>query len=228
MFNKRHYSLLLGALLMALSAHAQPEWSIKPGAYYNGSINSVSVNGGGLVVGLEYMPAERNIFSIDLRTKYGNYTFNDGTKSLTNTTLDPFNPHITYPPSEPGPPANKNEARVDYDVYSPQISLVPKLHIYPNKSLTLYLENEFAIGLITGKFKYMGFDKKEKFTEPIYSYNVGIGAAFHMFTLSLGYSTLNLSDIINKHKPSAYTVDIPNQNASFYFNLTFRFSLKNK
>ena len=53
LLKKRHYSLLLGALFMLQIVHAQSEWSIKPGAYYYGSINSLSVNGGGLVVGLE-------------------------------------------------------------------------------------------------------------------------------------------------------------------------------
>ena len=223
MFNKRYY-LLLGALFMVLTAHAQSEWSLKPGAYYNGSINSTNVNGGGLVVGLEYMPEERHVFSMDLRTKYGYYGFNDGTK-WGIPIYDPSNPHTEPIPSIP--PVNNNEARVDYNVFSPQISLVPKLHIYPNKSFSLFLENEFAIGLITGKFKYMGFDTKEKFTEPIYSYNVGIGAAFHKITISIGYSTLNLSDKINKHKPPGYTVDIPNQNVSVYVNVILRFSLMN-
>ena len=226
MISKRYYSLLLGALMaffMLPVVHAQSEWSLNAGSNLNTGFTAMDVGGFGPIVSLEYMPAKDHFFSLELRTKYDFYFFNDGSKWAT----DEFGNKIS-------PPINKNEARLDYNFFTPRIGLAPKLHLRFNKPVSLFLENEFDIGLMTGKAKYIGFDEKKKITEPIYCYSVGVGFELNVnnnwdmsIIFSMGYSTLNFKDNIVKHKPIGFQTNIPNQRAPFYCNIIFKFPLKN-
>ena len=228
MLNKRCYRLLfrtLMAFFMLQIAHAQSEWSLTPGFYYNGGWSTMDVGGFGPIAGLEYKPTKTHFFSLELRTKYGFYFFNDGTEWVTDENGNKLLP-----------PLNNNEARVDYKLFTPRIGLVPKLHLRFDKPLSLFLENELDIGLMTGKIKYFGFGERKRITEPIYCYSVGVGFEFkgdrdkggpHL-VLSMGYSTLNFINNIKKHRPTGYNVEIPNQRAPFYMNLVLKFPLKCK
>ena len=231
MLNKRYYRLLFGTLMaffMLQIVHAQSKWYLNTGAYFNIGSTTMDVGGEALDVGLEYKPAKKHLFSIELRTKIGHYTFNDGTEKVS------FPDGDDIPGNEPlYPPLNKNEARVKYKIFFPGIGLVPKLHIHFNKPISLFLENEFDIGLMSGNFKYKGFDKREKITEPIYCYSAGIGIEYEDddddwgISVSMGYSTLNFRDEIVKHQPVGYNEKIPNQHTPFYMNIIFKFSLNN-
>ena len=222
MLYKKYYSLLLGTLMtffMIQIVHAQSEWSFNAGMYVNNGISSLDAGGVALNAGLEYKPKKKHLFSMELRTKLGHYSFNDGTEWAT----DEFG-------NENIPPLNPNEARVKYKLFTPMIGLVPKLHLHFNKPLSIFLENEFDIGLMTGRARYKGFDKRKKITEPIYCYNVGIGVEYEdenqVYSVSIGYSTLDFNDEIAKHKPIGYQEKIPNQHTPFYVSFLIKFSLK--
>ena len=236
MLNKRCYRLPFGVLLaffMLPIVHAQSEWSMKAGVNYNGGFSGMDVLGGAVVAAFEYKPAKDHFFSVDFRTKYGEYWFNDGTEWGSSPV---WNGDGYLNDNEPTiPPLNKNEARVKYSVFTPQIGLAPKFHLRSSKPLSLFLENEFDIGLMTGKIRYMGFDERKKITEPIYCYSVGVGLEYECnrgnggphLILSMGYSTLNFNDNIKKHQPVGYNEKIPNQHTPFYMNIIFKFSLNN-
>ena len=216
MQNKKYYSLLLVAFV-ALSVfqtvHGQ-EWSLNPGVFYNGKVMPQYVNGVGLVVGLGYMPSEKHVFSVEFRTKYGFYNFDDGTKWSTDENGYSI------------PPVNPNEARLEYKLFSPQVSLVPKLYLRFNKPVSLFLEGEHGVGLMTGRFLFKGFDDKKRITETFFSYGAGLGVEYDVddlvINVSIGYSTLNFKDKIKKNVPTDYHEFMPNQNAPVYLNIMFK------
>ena len=217
--NKKYYSFLLAVFMIILPfqpIHSQSKWSINPGVYYNGGGIPSKVNGVGVVAGLDYMPAK--VFSIELRTKYGFYEFNDGTKWTTDSDGNEI------------PPKNPNEARVDYKTFSPQIGLVPKFYIRFSDVFSIILENEAAVGFMTGKYKYKGISRKEKFTEPVFCYNGGIGLSYKEddweISMLIGYSTLNFRDNIKEHQPTGYRDKIPNQDSPIYFKIQFKVPLR--
>ena len=179
---------------------------LNPGLFYNGNGFSDDTEGLGLVLGLEYIQSENSIFSVELRTKYGYYNFDDGTKWRT----DDDGGYV--------PPKNSGEARLTYNLFSPQIGIVPKLYLRFEDVFSLYLENELAVGLIKGEFKFKGIDKKSNFTEPVFCYNIGVGGEYrfqkYILTGSISYSTLNFRSKIRKHQPLGFKESIPNQNAA--------------
>lgn len=191
-----------------------------PGVFYNGQFFSEEVNGFGAIAGLEYRKQPNHFFSIELRTKYGYYTFNDGTKWTTNNdgSLEP--------------PKNPEKARLEYSLFSPQMGIVPKLHLCLDESFSLFLENEFAAALMTGYFEFKGIEGKKNFTESFFVYNVGIGADYKIKNCSLvgsiNYSTLNFRGNIKKHRPAGYLEHIPNQNAILLINLIVKIPLSGK
>jgi len=199
------------------TVNAQSKFFLSPGIFYNGSGFSDDVSGIGLIAGIEYAPAKDYWFSVRLNTKYGYYAFNDGTKWRSDKDGNPL------------PPKNRDEARLKYNLFSPQVGLAPKLHLHFDEPLSIFLENEFSIGLMTGRFKYQGIERKEKITEPIFSYNIGIGLEYKLekciIAGSIGYSTLNFRDKIRKHQPEGYQVWIPDQNAVFFFNVSLKIPL---
>lgn len=196
---------------------AQSKFSLTPGVFYNGNGFTEDVNGFGMTVGLEYMPAKNHVFSIELRTKYGYYNFDDGTGWRTDKDGDPL------------PPKNPSEARLKYDLFSPQVGIAPKLHLHFGESFALFLENEFAGGLMAGHFKYKGIQKKSRFTEPVFCYNIGVGFTYKLekciLTGSIGYSTLNFRSKVKKHQPPGYQEHIPNQDAVLLVNIGFKIPL---
>lgn len=106
--------------------NAQSKFSLNPGVYYNGSFFDDDAKGIGLILGLEYMPSKDHMFSIELRTRYGYYTFDDGTK---------------WGEDRDGnivPPKNPGEARLNYNLFSPQVGIVPKIHLYFDESLSFF------------------------------------------------------------------------------------------
>ena len=226
MFNKGYYSLLFGifmVLFVSQTIHAQSKWFFTPGLFYNGGCVSRNVNAGGILVGLEYKPTR--LFSIELRTKHVNYNFNDGTAWLRDEQGDKVIP-----------PVNSKEARIKYDFYSPQIGLTPKLHLRLKERLSIFVENEVVAGLMTGKIKYREFREKEKYTESIFCYNVGIGIEYDLegieyrykgtlLCATIGYSTLNYHDKIIEHQPIGYRYRVPYQNAPVYFNVQLKIPL---
>ena len=220
MLNKYYLLLFFVWVILMVSqiSHAQSRLSLNTGLFYNGGGFTEDVNGIGLMAGVEYMPANDYWFSITLRTKYGYYNFDDGTKWRTGKD------------GEPLPPKNRGEARLKYNLFSPQVSLVPRLHLHLDELLSFFLENEFAIGLMAGEFKYKGVSRKKKFTEIIYCYNIGLGAEykFDKWTLggSVAYSTLNFRSQIRDHQPKDYQEGIPDQNAPLLFNIYFKIPLK--
>lgn len=217
MKNKKYAYLIAFFMITFQNINAQAQLSLTPGAFYNGNFSSDDLNGFGAILGLEYRIRPEHFFSIELRTKYGYYSFDDGTKWREDS----------Y--GQLQPPQNKGEARVDYSLFCPQIGLVPKFYLPIIENLSLFLENEFSIGLITGKFRYKGVPDKVHFTESIFNYNVGLGAEYKLekCTLagSLGYSTLNFRSKIRKHQPANYQGSIPNQDAVIWINLLVKVPL---
>jgi hypothetical protein len=93
-----------------------------------------------------------------LRTRYGFYTFDDGTKWREDAD------------GVLQPPKNSGKARLEYTLFSPQVGLVPKLYVGLDENLFLFLENEFSIGLMSGNFKYWGKpNMKKQITEPVFN-----------------------------------------------------------
>lgn len=164
------------------------------------------------------MHTKNSVLSLELRTKYGYYAFDDGTK------WGKKNDGNVTPPKNPG------EARLKYNLFSLQLGIVPKLHLYLDDDFSLFLENEFIIGLMTGKFKYKGVEKKTMITKPLFCYNVGVGVQYKLekYTLvgSVGYSTLNFRSTIKKHQPMGYQEWIPNQDAAILINVILKIPLK--
>lgn len=197
---------------------AQSKFSLTPGIYYNGAIFEEEVNGLGAIIGLEYKQRKDHFMALEFRTRFGYYSFDDGTKWTYNND------------GLPVPPKNKDKARLEYKLFSPQISIVPRFHFYLDESLSLFLENEFATGLIIGTFTYGGQPYlKKSFRETVFSYNIGLGAEYKLKNWSLigslGYSTLNFRNKIREHQPQNYQGAIPNQNAGLVINLIFKLPL---
>ena len=209
--------LLLILSATSQTAVSQSKFSFMPGLYYNGAfLLDEEVNGLGVILGVEYQQHKEHFFSIELRTKYGLYYFNDGT----NWTEKDWRPV----------PPKRDKARLEYRLFSPQVSAVPKFHFHLFEELSLFLENEFAVGLMAGSFKYDGEPyTKKQFTEPIFSYNISIGAEFrdgkYPVIASVGYSTLDFTNKIEKHQPQNYQGKIPNQNAIIIINLILKVPL---
>lgn len=215
---RKKYLFLILLLFHLPEIHSQSKLSLTSGLFYNGGSFKDAVNGFGATVGLEYMKIPSHFFSIELRTRYGYYSFDDGTKWSENSN------------GELIPPKNPDKARIEYSIFSPQIGFVPKLHYHLDESISFFLENEFLLGLMTGQFKYNGLSyTKKSFTEPIFSYVVGIGAEYwekkYSISCSIGYSTLNFRSKIRKNKPLDYTDGIPNQSAGLMVNVIFKIPL---
>lgn len=206
------------ALLFTVSGtvKGQSQFSFIPGIFYNGQFFDDEVYGFGVIAGLEYKPRANHFFSLELRTRYGVYGFDDGTRWKIDD-----DGSIT-------PPNNWNAPRLEYTVFSPQVSIVPRFHVYTDDIFSLFLENEFSSGLITGKFTYGGdASTKTTFTEPIFNYNVAVGFEYNTeknwyFLASIGYSTLNFREKIRKHEPPRYDGWIPNQDALIIVNVLFK------
>jgi hypothetical protein len=197
---------------------AQSQFSLTPGIFYNGGGFYDEVKGFGVIIGVEYMKSPRHFFSIELRTRFGYYGFDDGTKWTENNK------------GELTPPKNPDKAKIEYSLFSPQIGVVPKLYYHVDESLPFFLENEFSFGLMAGNFKYndQSYTKKS-FTEPVFSYVVGVGAEYkykkYALSGSVGYSTLNFRSKIRKNKPQDYTIEVPNQSAGLMVNVIFKIPL---
>ncbi|MCD8044329.1 MAG: hypothetical protein LUH10_14860 [Tannerellaceae bacterium] len=216
---KKNMLTILAFIIMATSQNiiAQSQFSLTPGFFYNGTTLGENIKGFGAILGLEYMGNKDHFFSLELRTKYGYYSFDDGTK-WTEDKEGVLNP-----------PKNKEQARLEYSLFSPQIGLIPKFHLHLDDSFSLFIENEFSVGLIAGKFKYKDSVLKKSITEPTLSYNIGVGIEYKLekctIISSLGYSTLNFRGKIKKHQPVNYHEYIPNQNACIWINLIFKVPL---
>lgn len=198
---------------------AQATFSFIPGVYYNGKLLNDQISGFGLIAGLEYKPRANHFFSLELRTRYGMYSFDDGT----NWTWDNEGNVVL--------PENLGKARMEYKLFSPQAGIVPRFHLYLDDVFSIYLENEFSLGLMTGNFKYGGEPYTEKkITESIFNYNINAGVEYNTeknwsFLASIGYSTLNFRSKIRKHQPKGYQGWIPNQDALIMINVLFKIHL---
>ena len=222
MIKKRYYSLLFVAFMSFTGlqeVHCQ-EWSLNPGVFYNGGLLQQRVYGAGLIAGIEYKPSRDHVYSIELRTKYAYYGFDDGTKWWEDADGNLI------------PPVNLDEARVEYELFSPQVSLVPKFYLRFDKPFSLFLEGEHGVGLMTGKFLFKGFDDKKTITETFFTYSAGVGIEYDdgdwVVIGSIGYSNLNFRNNIKKHLPAGYQEWLPNQNAPFYINLIFKIPLNSR
>ncbi|MDR3058996.1 MAG: hypothetical protein LBU84_12750 [Prevotella sp.] len=212
------FFILLALLTITQTVQSQSRFSLTPGIYYNGTGFNDDVYGFGLIMGLEYMQHKSHFFSIELRTRYGYYKFDDGTSWTENNE------------GELLPPKNPNEPRLEYSLFNPQVGIVPKFHLHLDESMSLFLENEISVGLMSGNFKYNDQDYvKKSFTEVIYSYNIGVGVEYTLNKLSLvgsvGYSTLNFRSKIKEHQPEGYKGWIPNQNAGLLVNFILKIPL---
>ena len=217
MKNKVYAFLVIIFMIAVQDINAQTQLSLTPGVFYNGNFSSDDANGFGAILGFEYRSRPEHFFSIELRTKYGYYSFDDGTKWREDK----------Y--GQLNPPQNKEEARLEYSLFYPQIGLVPKVYFPIIENLSIFLENEVSIGLMTGKFTFKGVPDKVRFTESIFCYNVGLGAEYKLdkciLVGSLGYSTLNFRSKIRKHQPTNYKEGIPNQDAVLWINLLVKVPL---
>ena len=214
----RSLFILLGLALSFLTTKAQSQYSFTPGAYYNGALLREYVGGFGAVLGLEYMPHPKHFFALELRTRYGCYSFDDGTKWKEND-------------DGSREPPIRNKARLEYTLFSPQIGIVPKLYHHFDNELSFFIDNEFACGLMMGRFHYAGTPSVRKnFTEPIFYYSISGGVELRndkdwSLLLSVGYSTLNFKSKIEKNQPLGYKGVFPDQNAGVLINVIFKIPL---
>ena len=214
---------LLFAILASQTTGAQSQFSFIPGAYYNGSLSREYASGFGGVLGLEYMPRPDHFFALEARIRYGIYLFNDGTSWRENND------------GSWEPPIREN-ARLEYSLFSPQIGIVPKLYYHFDEDLSVFLETELTEGLIAGRFKYGGTPYTEKsFTEPIFYYSIVGGFRIKgeekkdwSVILSAGYSSLNFKKTIEKKQPRGYQGETPNQEAVIMINIIFKIPLNKR
>lgn len=154
---------LFVALVTTQGVNAQSKISLTPGLFYNGGGFSEEVFGLGAILGLEYRQEPDHFFSVELRTRYGYYAFDDGTKPQTGKE------------GELIPPKN-DKARLEYSLFSPQVGLVPKFYLGLDDNIFLFVENEFSMELISGHFKYYGQPQSNRhFTAPVFSYVIALG-----------------------------------------------------
>ena len=172
-------------------------------------------------MGLDYK-LNRNI-SIELRTRNGIYSFDDGpkwTKDKDGTLTSP----------------QREKPRIEYSLYSQQIGIVPKYHLSLDDffdGISVFFENEFSVGLMTGTFEYNGIPyAKKKFTELVFCYNIGLGIEFtdykFPFQVSFAFSTLNFRKNIIKNQPENYQGWIPNQSSLFVLNGLYKIPFTKK
>ena len=69
--------IVLFVVLVPQLSKAQSGLSFIPGIYYNGAFLSEYTGGVGAVVGLEYMPPQKQFLALELRGRYGVYFFDD-------------------------------------------------------------------------------------------------------------------------------------------------------
>lgn len=209
---------LLFSVVFSPETKAQSQFSITPGIYLNGGFQREYTSGVGAILGVEYMPRENHFFALELRPRFGHYSFDDGTSWRINDN------GVDLP--------IRNKARLEYKLLASQIGIVPKFYLHFDESISLFLENEFSGGLMTGKFEYGGIPPAEKrFTEPIFNYCVGVGFEYRKnqkwsLMASGGYSTLNFRSNIRKHQPVGYQGEIPNQNTIFMINIILKVRVK--
>lgn len=216
-FSGKAILIVLSVFMALQSVTGQSKFFLNPGVFYNGAGFSDDVEGLGVIVGVEYMKREEAVFSIELRTKYGYYSFDDGT----SWSKDNDGGYL--------PPTNRGEARLKYKLFSPQVGVAPKLHLRFEEAYSFFLENEIVGGLMSGKFNYKGLREEKKFTEFTGCYNISIGAEYKWdkctLSGSIGYSTLNFRSRIKKHQPSTYQEHIPDQNAALLVHILFKIPL---
>lgn len=225
MFFHRFYCLLLFTL-MALStttryAHSQTKLSALAGGYYNGNLLKDETQGYGVTAGIEF---QRNrSLSIELRGRLGMYAYNDGVRWTQND-------DGTWMPENIFQKSN-----LKYKLFTPMLGIVPKLKYSLDEfidDVTVFVENEFAVGCMTGNFIYYGEPYTEKsFSAPLWSYNIGVGVEFQCgkapMRISVGYSTMNFRNKIIENQPKGYQGYIPNQNAVIMVNAVFRIPVSN-
>lgn len=205
------------------TAHSQSEFSFLIGGFYNDKLQKQDVAGIGLIMGLDYR--FNQFASMEMRTRYGLYAFDDGTKFTTDRD------------GSLSSPVRNGNPRIEYFWFCPNIGVVPKLHLSLDEyfeGIEVFLENEFSLGFITGSIDYNGQSSiSKKIREPIFCYNIGLGIELSEeyklpFQVSFSYSTLDFKDNILKHKPVDFHEDITNQEVPFLINILFKIPFKHK
>ncbi len=177
--------------LLAFFLNAQSEIRFNSGILVSGSTsNFEELGGGGLILGCEYSHSKIDFLSIELRTETPFFTYKDKDWMF------------------------KNNDYLSYIFYDPNVSIVPKLSLKLSDELDVFVENEFSLEYISGDIQY-GDLKKRVSVSNIFSYTPGIGLKYRKGEIgwigTIGYSTLDLSKIVNKNKPIFYNYLIPNE-----------------
>jgi hypothetical protein len=210
--------VLFGLILSSQTIKAQSQFSLTPGVFYNGGILREYTGGAGGVLGLEYLPRQNHFFALEVRSRYGFYFFDDGANWSQNKDGS-WEPPI------------RDVARLEYNLFSPQIGIVPKFYLHFDETLSFFLENEFSGGLMTGRFKYKGnTSTKKNFTESIFYYCISGGVELKdgkkwSLLISVGYSTLDFKNKIKRRQPVGYQGKFSNQEAPVMFNMIFKLPL---
>ena len=216
----RFIYLIFCILFTSQLVKAQSKYTLTAGGYYNGIGTKEYAQGCGLIFGCDYR--YNKFVSVELRTRYGLYSFGNDDWELTEN-----NEWALY--------KNDNTPSIDYHLFCPTIGVAPKFYFSLGgffEDISLFIENEFSVGLITGDFGYAGQPSaKKSFTEPILTYNISLGVDLTdedilPCKLSFGYSTLNFRNKIQKHQPVNYQGYIPDQSLAFIFNAVIIIPLK--
>lgn len=217
----RFSPVLFGLLLSLQTIEAQSLFSLTPGVFYNGGILREYTGGGGGILGLEYLPRQNHFFALEARSRYGFYFFDDGANWSQNRDGSWESPV-------------RDIARLEYNLFSPQIGIVPKFYLHLDETLSLFMENEFSGGLMTGRFKYNNGNTsvKKNFTESVFYYCISAGVELKddkkwSLLISVGYSTLDFKNKIKRRQPVGYQEKITNQEAAVMLNLIFKVPLNN-
>ncbi|MDR0939135.1 MAG: hypothetical protein LBN29_07270 [Mediterranea sp.] len=220
---------LVSILSLSATMGAQSRFALTPGGYYQGGGFSDEVQGMGFMMGLEYYPGKtKRIFSVELRSRFGFYDYDDGTNWTEDRDGTP------KPPRNPGPPS------VKFRLFCPELGVVPKARWWVfEDELALFVETEFSAGLMTGRFGYYGEPTAIKsFTDFVASAKGGIGLEYvdekGTLVASLGASSLNFSRSVRKHAPQKniagirepYVGHIPKLFAAVCVNVTIRIPLR--
>lgn len=201
----KRYLIILLLFVATSSLLAQPSISVKPNLGISATTsthNFEELGAGHLFLGCKFSLPKYDFFFLELRGKYTLCKYKDEDWMYGG---DKFGLSFQLP----------------------SVCVVPGFQLKVNEKMTLLLENEFSFGWISGSVNYPTVEKKTKIrAENIFSYtpSVGLGYEFDKVQLigMIGYSSLDLNDIVNRNRPNS-NLSFPNLKLDLTFSVMFNF-----
>lgn len=123
--------------------------------------------------------------------------------------------------------ADELKASYRYTIAAWEIGLSPKFYIPVNENIYCFLKNDFNFINLYGNIRDKNMKSSRRYTVPMsFYYSCKVGVLFdqdkYACTVWAGYTTLNLSDVLNSNRPA--TVErYSSQQLGFCFGLSFMF-----